>query len=112
MGGREGAAHEVHWISVCETRCVLGDEAWIIFQLSKKNGHEAIVGIMVRSTLLHERICLIKEQHSLEMLGNLKYAFKLLFQYIGIAVVNNKLTGRYLSKSVSPWETQRVILTE
>jgi len=74
----------------------------IIFQLSEENGHKAIVGIVVRCTLLHERVCLIQEKHGIKVFGDLEYCFKLLLKRIGISVVDNKFACRYLEKSVTP----------
>jgi hypothetical protein len=71
----------------------------IIFQLSEENGHKAIMGIVVRCTLLHERVCLIQEKHGIEVFGDLEYCFKLLLKRIGISVVDNKFACRYLPKS-------------
>lgn len=67
-------------------------DALVIFQFPKENGHEAVVRIVIRRTLLHKCICLIQEKHSIEMLGNLKNGFELLLKRIRITVVDNKLT--------------------
>lgn len=49
----------------------------VVFKLSEENGHETIVSIVVRCALLHERICLIQEKHSLEVFGNLENGLKM-----------------------------------
>jgi hypothetical protein len=63
----------------------------IIFQLSEKNGHQAIVSIVVRCTLLHECVCLIQEEHGFKVSSNLESSFKLLLKCIGISVVDNEI---------------------
>lgn len=60
------------------------------------------MGIVVRCTLLHERVCLIQEKHGIKVFGDLEYCFKLLLKRIGISVVDNKFACRYLEKSVTP----------
>jgi hypothetical protein len=54
----------------------------IIFQLSQENGHQAIVSIVVRCTLLHERVGLIQEEQGFEVFSDLAYGFKLLLKGI------------------------------
>ena len=77
-------------------------DSLVIFQLSQKNGHQAIVSIVVRCTLLHERICLIQEEHGFEVFSNLEYSFKFLLKRIGISVVDNELACGYLRKLARP----------
>ena len=70
----------------------------VVFQLSEENGHKAIVGIVVRCTLFHERVCLIQEKNGIKVFGDLEYRFKLLLKRIGISVVDNKFACGYLRK--------------
>lgn len=73
----------------------------VIFELSEEDGHQAIVSIVVRCTLLHERICLVQEKHCFEVVGDLEYSFKLLLECIRISVVDNKFACGYLKKNIS-----------
>jgi hypothetical protein len=84
----------------------------IVFQFSEENGHQAIVGIVVRCTLLHERICLIQEKHGFKVLGDPEYSFELLLKRIGISVVDNELACGYLGKSARPQSAPRLARTE
>ena len=71
-------------------------DSWVIFQFSEKNGHQAIVSIVVRCTLFHERVCLIQEQHGVEVFSDLENGFKLLLKRIRISVIDNELACGYL----------------
>jgi hypothetical protein len=92
--------------------CCEEHKALVAFYFPEENGHEAIVGIVVGGTLLHECICLIQQKHGFEVFGNLENGFKLLLKRIGVTVVDNKLTSRYLNKSASPQHPHCTILTE
>jgi hypothetical protein len=84
----------------------------IVFQFSEENGHQAIVSIVVRCTLLHERIRLIQEKHGFKVLSDLEYSFKLLLKRIGISVVDNELACGYLGKSAGPQSAPQLARTE
>jgi hypothetical protein len=56
------------------------------------------VGIVVRFTPLHKRVCLIQKKHSIKVFGDLEYYFQLLLKRIGISVVDNKFACGYLEK--------------
>ncbi len=92
--------------------CCEEHEALVVFYSPEENGHDAIVGIVVGGTLLHECIRLVQEEHGFEVFGNLENGFKLLLKRIGVTVVDNKLTSRYLNKSASPQQAQCTMLTE
>ena len=55
-------------------------DALVVFQLSEKNGHEAIVVVVVGRTRFHKRVCLIQKKHCIEVLGNGEDGFKLLLK--------------------------------
>ena len=57
-------------------------DALVVFQLSEKNGHEAIVVVVVGRTLFHKCVCLIQKKHGIEVLGNGENGFKLLLKGI------------------------------
>ncbi len=70
----------------------------IIFQLSEKNGHQAIVSTVVSRTLLHECVRFIQEKHGFKVFGDLKYCLKLSLKRIRISVVDDKFTCGYLGE--------------
>jgi hypothetical protein len=88
------------------------EDALVILQFPKKNGHKTIMSIMVRFALLHERICLIQEKNGVEVLGNLEYAFESLLEHTGIGGSDDKVSGRYLGMLASPQPRQLAMLTE
>lgn len=71
--------------------------ALVVFYIPEETDHDANVGIVVGGTLLRESFRLVYKEHGFDVFGNLENGFKLWLERIGVTMVDNKLTGRYLN---------------
>ena len=56
--------------------CGQKQNSFKVFEITEENSDKAIVSIMVRGALFHERVCFIQEEDCIAMLCDLKYTFE------------------------------------